>query len=107
LWLANGEALAGSNDPPTVKKTAKARKSATKPEKEKPDKNQYWILNPTSPDEMRSFNTDRPTKAKIPYTVGAGHFQYETNLVNIPTSSRVGAYRYIVGAESHLQSRFD
>jgi hypothetical protein len=31
---------------------------------------------------MRSFNTDRPTKANVPYTVDAGHFQYETDLVN-------------------------
>jgi hypothetical protein len=28
------------------------------------------------------FNTDRPTKANVPYTVDAGHFQYETDLVN-------------------------
>ena len=82
LWLANGDARAESSDPPTVKKTAKARKSATKPEKKKPDKNQYWLLNPTPPDEMRSFSTDRPTKANVPYTVDAGHFQYESDLVN-------------------------
>jgi Putative MetA-pathway of phenol degradation len=82
LWLANGNARAESSDPPTIKKTAKARKSATKPEKKKPDKNQYWLLNPTPPDEMRTFNTDRPTKANVPYTVDAGHFQYETDLVN-------------------------
>jgi hypothetical protein len=81
-WVASGDARAESNDPPTVKKTARARKSATKAEKKKPDKNQYWLLNPTPPDEMRSFNTDRPTKANIPYTVDAGHFQYETDLVN-------------------------
>ena len=31
---------------------------------------------------MRSFNTDRPTKANVPYTVDAGHFQYESDLVN-------------------------
>jgi hypothetical protein len=31
---------------------------------------------------MRSFNTDRPTKSNVPYTVDAGHFQYETDLVN-------------------------
>jgi hypothetical protein len=31
---------------------------------------------------MRSFNTDRPTKANVPYTVDAGHFQYETDLVS-------------------------
>ena len=26
---------------------------------------------------MRDFNTDRPTKSNVPYTVDAGHFQYE------------------------------
>ena len=61
-----------------MNKTPKARKS-----KAKPDKNQYWLLNPgpRGPD-TQSFNTDRPTKANVPYTVDAGHFQYETDLVN-------------------------
>ena len=60
-----------------VKKAAKASKS-----KAKPDKNQYWLLNPVPPDQMRSFSPDRPTKSNVPYTVDAGHFQYETGLVN-------------------------
>src|SRR4029077_5489752 len=46
------------------------------------DKSQYTLFNPTPKDQMRSFNTDRPTKANVPYTVDAGHFQYETDLVN-------------------------
>jgi hypothetical protein len=29
---------------------------------------------------MRSFNTDRPTKSNVPYTVDAGHFQYEGDI---------------------------
>jgi hypothetical protein len=45
-------------------------------------KNQYWLFNPVPSDRMRSFNTDRPTKSNVPYTVDAGHFQYETDLVN-------------------------
>jgi Putative MetA-pathway of phenol degradation len=48
----------------------------------KPAKNQYWLLNPVPADQMRSFSTDRPTKSNVPYTVDAGHFQYETDLVN-------------------------
>ena len=32
---------------------------------------------------MRSFSTDRPTKSNVPYTIDAGHFQYETDLVNL------------------------
>src|ERR1700761_1004240 len=31
-------------------------------------------------DKMRDFNTDRPTKSNVPYTVDAGHFQYEGDL---------------------------
>ena len=60
--------------------------------KKKPVKNQYWLLNPTPPDEMRSFNTDRPTKANVPYTVDAGHVQYESDLVNF-THQVVGPLR--------------
>ena len=41
------------------------------------DKSQYTLFNPTPADQMRSFNTDRPTKSNVPYTVDAGHFQYE------------------------------
>jgi hypothetical protein len=50
-----------------------------------PDKSQYWLLNPVPTGQMRDFNTDRPTKANIPYTVDAGHFQYETDIVNFAT----------------------
>ena len=73
----SGAALAEPVDKPIVKKAAKASAS-----KAKPDKNQYWLLNPVPPDQMRSFSTDRPTKSNVPYTVDAGHFQYETDLVN-------------------------
>lgn len=30
---------------------------------------------------LREFNTDRPDKTETPYTVDAGHFQFETDLV--------------------------
>ena len=46
------------------------------------DKNQYWLLNPVPDDQMRNFSTDRPTKSNVPCTVDAGHFQYETDIVN-------------------------
>src|SRR5258708_10584895 len=44
------------------------------------DKDQYTLFNPTPVDKMRTFNTDRPTKSNVPYTVDAGHFQYEGDL---------------------------
>jgi hypothetical protein len=77
LWVANSSARAQLANPPIVKKAAKAGK-----DKAKPDKNQYWLLNPVPTDQMRSFSTDRPTKSNVPYTVDAGHFQYETDLVS-------------------------
>jgi Putative MetA-pathway of phenol degradation len=61
---------------PAVTKASKRSVTA------KPDKSQYWLLNPVPADQMRSFSTDRPTKSNVPYTVDAGHFQYETDLVN-------------------------
>ena len=47
-----------------------------------PDKSQYTLFNPVPDNLMRDFNTDRPPKANVPYTVDAGHFQYETDIVN-------------------------
>ena len=44
------------------------------------DKSQYTLFNPTPKDQMRAFNTDRPTKSNVPYTVDAGHFQYEGDI---------------------------
>jgi hypothetical protein len=44
------------------------------------DKSQYTLFNPTPVDKMRDFNTDRPTKSFVPYTVDAGHFQYEGDI---------------------------
>jgi hypothetical protein len=44
------------------------------------EKDQYTLFNPTPVDKMRAFNTDRPTKSNVPYTVDAGHFQYEGDI---------------------------
>ncbi len=46
------------------------------------DKSSYDLFNPVPEDQMRSFSTDRPTKSASPYTVDAGHFQYEADVVN-------------------------
>jgi len=45
-----------------------------------PNKSGYTLFDPTPDADLRSFNTDRPPKANSPYTVDAGHFQYETDL---------------------------
>ncbi len=46
-----------------------------------PDKSGYTIFNPTPDSALRSFSTDRPDKSTSPFTVDAGHFQYETDLL--------------------------
>jgi hypothetical protein len=57
-----------------------------------PDKSAFNLFNPTPDADLRSFSTDRPTKANSPYTVDAGHFQYETDLV-VYGSSNVDGVR--------------
>jgi len=57
-----------------------------------PDKSQYWLLNPVPDNLLRSFSTDRPTKSNVPYTVDAGHFQYEMDLFNF-ASMKTGTVR--------------
>jgi len=47
-----------------------------------PDKSGYTFFNPTPDGQLRDFAPDRPPKADSAYTVDAGRFQYETDLVN-------------------------
>ncbi|MFN4152232.1 MAG: transporter [Candidatus Sericytochromatia bacterium] len=44
-------------------------------------KNHYHIFNPTPKNLMRGFETDRPDITESAYSVDAGHFQYEGDLV--------------------------
>ena len=44
---------------------------------ESKDKKVYNLFHPTPPDLMRELSTDRPDKTESPYTVDAGHFQWE------------------------------
>jgi hypothetical protein len=46
------------------------------------DKSSYHLFKPTPHDLMREMSTDRPDKTESPYTVDAGHFQLEMDLVN-------------------------
>jgi hypothetical protein len=46
-----------------------------------PDKTSFNLLNPTPPALMREMVTDRPDKTEAPYTVDAGHFQIEMDLL--------------------------
>ena len=47
-----------------------------------PDKSGYHLFNPTPPALLREMNTDRPDKTESPYTLDAGHFQLEMDLVS-------------------------
>ena len=58
------------------------------------DKSQYTLFDPVPTDQMRDFSTDRPPKANVPYTVDAGHFQYETDIVNFADQWRGSAPGY-------------
>ena len=62
-----------------------------------PDKSKYHLFNPTPRELMREFNTDRPDKTESPYTLDAGHFQIEMDVLNysfdryngLPNNTRV------------------
>lgn len=41
----------------------------------------YSLFNPVPKEQMREMETDRPDVTESPYTVDAGHFQLETDLV--------------------------
>ena len=46
------------------------------------DKDQYTLFNPTPPAALREMSTDRPDRTESAYTVDAGHFQHETDLIS-------------------------
>lgn len=53
-----------------------------KPEEKKPvDKTRYHLFNPTPMEHLRELSTDRPDKTESAYTVDAGRFQVETDLL--------------------------
>jgi hypothetical protein len=46
------------------------------------EKRGYHLFSPTPPDQMRELSTDRPDTTESAYTVDAGHFQIETDLLS-------------------------
>ncbi|MDQ0593317.1 hypothetical protein QFZ37_001686 [Chryseobacterium ginsenosidimutans] len=44
---------------------------------------QFSLFHPVPRAELREMETDRPDVTESPYTVDAGHFQYETDLVRV------------------------
>lgn len=55
---------------------------ATTANQQTSDKWRYSLFNPTPRELMREMSTDRPDQTESPYTVDAGHFQLEMDLVN-------------------------
>jgi hypothetical protein len=49
---------------------------------ESPDKSGYNLFRPTPDALLREMATDRPDKTESAYTVDAGHFQFETDLLS-------------------------
>lgn len=68
--------------------TAAAAASAT--EKSTGHKSAFTLFNPTPTDLMRDLSTDRPDQTESAYTVDAGHFQVEMDLVNYTRSRDTG-----------------
>jgi hypothetical protein len=54
------------------------------------DKSGYSLLRPTPDSQLRDMSTDRPDKTESPYTVDAGRFQIETDLVAYTRDSESG-----------------
>lgn len=51
-----------------------------------PDKSGYTFFNPTPRALMRELSADRPDKTDCPFTVDAGHFQFELDFANLTYS---------------------
>jgi hypothetical protein len=47
-----------------------------------PDKSGYNLFNPVPDDLMRDLSPDRPDETESPYTVDAGHYQWEMDFAN-------------------------
>ena len=69
--------------PADLRRTRRTREYEAKPPDEAPpDKSIYDLLHPTPRELMREMSTDRPDQTESPYTVDAGHFQVEIDLVS-------------------------
>ncbi len=55
------------------------------------DRSRFHLFNPTPKEAMRGLNTDRPDKTESAYSVDAGHFQIETDLLVLSRNSESGA----------------
>lgn len=49
----------------------------------KAEKSTYHLFNPTPRNEMRAMHTDRPDITETPFTVDAGHYQFEFDFLSL------------------------
>ena len=54
------------------------------------DKSAYTLFSPTPDKDLRDFSPDRPARSISAYTVDAGHFQIESDFVDVTQSRRDG-----------------
>jgi hypothetical protein len=54
------------------------------------DKTQYHLFNPTPREFLREMSTDRPDTTESPFTVDAGRFQVEMDLLNYTRDDEAG-----------------
>ena len=47
-----------------------------------PDRSARTVFNPTPRDQRRELSTDRPDQTESPRTMGAGHWQFESDFAN-------------------------
>ena len=59
------------------------------------DKSAFHLFNPTPKELMREFATDRPDKTESAYSVDAGHFQFETDILIFSSDKKPHMYRCI------------
>jgi len=50
------------------------------------DKSAHSLAHPTPREQLRELSTDRPDKTESPYTVDAGHFQFEMDVLSYATA---------------------
>ena len=79
-WADDGENI--SNQMKEKQPADAAHQNAAKGPPPKGNKDQFHLFNPTPKDRMREMSTDRPDKTESAYTVDAGHYQMEMDILS-------------------------
>jgi hypothetical protein len=61
----------------------------------KPEGIRYTLFHPVPENSLRELNADRPDKTDCPFTVDAGHFQVEMDLVNMTYNQPDSKHNYV------------